>query len=152
MVEADAAAYQLPPGAFDVALCLGACFIWGHIGGAARALRPAVRPGGQPAVGEPYWRRGAEPAEAATSASADLTGTVGRLEAAGATLTGVIASSDDDWDGYESLHWRAIEEWIQENPAAPEVAELRRQNLQRRAEYLEERRERLGWAIFTARL
>jgi hypothetical protein len=32
------------------------------------------------------------------------------------TITGIIAASDDDWDRYESLHWRALEEWLAEHP------------------------------------
>ena len=35
---ADAAAYPLEPHAWDAALCLGASFVWGHIGDAATAL------------------------------------------------------------------------------------------------------------------
>ena len=38
---ADAAAYPLEPGAWDAALCLGASFVWGHVGDAASSLLPS---------------------------------------------------------------------------------------------------------------
>ena len=54
---ADAAGIELEPDTLDAALCLGAAFVWGSIADAAAALRPAVRPGGFVAIGEPFWRR-----------------------------------------------------------------------------------------------
>ena len=54
---ADAREYPLEPKAWDAALCLGAAFVWGHIGDAAAALLPAVKPGGFVAIGEPFWRQ-----------------------------------------------------------------------------------------------
>ena len=42
----------------------------------------------------------------------DLTATAERFTATGLALTGIIAASEDDWDRYESPHWRAMEEWL----------------------------------------
>ena len=36
--------------------------------------------------------------------------TAARFEGQGFRITGVIGASQDDWDHYESLHWRAVEE------------------------------------------
>jgi SAM-dependent methyltransferase len=58
---ADAASFDLEPDCYDVAMAIGTCFIWGHIGHAARALAPGVKRGGSLALGEPYWR--SEPPE-----------------------------------------------------------------------------------------
>jgi hypothetical protein len=58
-----------------------------------------------------------------------------------------IRASDDDWDRYESLHWRAIEEWLAEQPDAV----LRAQHEGYRRGYLRYERELLGWAIFVGR-
>jgi ubiquinone/menaquinone biosynthesis C-methylase UbiE len=52
----DASTISLDPATSDVALCLGASFVWGNIADAAAALAPAVRAGGFVAVGEPFWR------------------------------------------------------------------------------------------------
>jgi SAM-dependent methyltransferase len=122
---ADAAAYHLEPETWDAALCLGASFVWGNIGDAATALVPAVRPGGFVAVGEPFWRQ--EGVEA--DGFVDLAGTVERFHSAGLALTGLIAASDDDWDRYESLHWRALEEWLAANPEHRDAAEMRGQHV-----------------------
>jgi hypothetical protein len=44
----------------------------------------------------------------------------GALRRAGFAVTGLVAASEDDWDRYASLHWRAIEEWLAENPTTRE--------------------------------
>ena len=111
---ADAADYPLEPETWDAALCLGASFVWGHIGDAATALAPAVRPGGFVAIGEPFWHE----AGAEADGFVDLAATVERFQSAGLALTGLIAASEDDWDRYESLHWRALEEWLAATPRA----------------------------------
>jgi hypothetical protein len=59
----------------------------------------------------------------------------------------MIAASDDDWDRYESLHWRAVEEWLAEHPDEELNARLE----ERRQHYVVQRRGWLGWAIFVGR-
>ena len=73
--------------------------------------------------------------------------TVARFERAGFAVTGLIAASGDDWDRYESLHWRAIEEWLAEQPDD----EFRAKHTGYRRAYLRYERELLGWAIFVGR-
>ena len=146
----DAAEFPLEPDAWDAVLCLGASFIWGTIAETAMTLAPAVRPGGFLAVGEPYWRR---PPDAASpwAAYADLPGTVARFEAAGIALTGLIDASDDDWDRYESLHWRAVEEWLDEEPGHPDAADVRARHESNRDDFVRTQRALLGWAILVGR-
>jgi len=143
----DAATIELEPGTLDAALCLGAAFVWGSIADAAAALRPAVRPGGFVAIGEPFWRRWPLPDGVDPEGYVPLSETAARLEAAGFALTGLVAASEDDWDRYEGLHWRAMEEWLAEHPDE----ELRALHEQRRADYLRLQRSLLGWAIFVGR-
>jgi SAM-dependent methyltransferase len=135
---ADAARVSEWP-ACDAALCLGAAFVWGHIGDAAAALAQAVRAGGAIAVGEPFWRGAGRDEQG----FADLPQTVARFEAAGVDLTGIVAASEDDWDRYKSLQWRAAVE--------TEDAGVMETHLGRRDYYLSARRAELGWAIFTGR-
>lgn len=144
---ADAASFPIGAESFDAALCLGAAFVWGTIGDAAAALRPAVRPGGFVAIGEPFCQTWPLPDGTDPEGYVPLLETVGRLEQAGFALTGMLAASDDDWDRYESLHWRALEEWLAEHPDE----ELRARHEQRRDDYLRTRRPLLGWAIFVGR-
>ncbi len=148
---ADAARVALEAEAFDAALCLGASFVWGTIAEAAAVLCPTVRGGGFVAIGEPFWRRWPLPEGVDDIGYVDLAGTVERFEAAGLATTGVIASSDDDWDRYESLHWRAVEEWLAENPDDERAGEIRERHARRRDDHFRYRRELLGWAIFVGR-
>ena len=143
----DAADIALEPESFHAALCIGAAFVWGTIGDAAAALRPALRPGGCVAVGEPFWPSWPLPDGIDPEGFVSLSETVGRLERAGFGLTGIVAASEDDWDRYESLHWRALDEWLADHPDS----ELRAGHEEKRAAYLRDRRGRLGWAIFVGR-
>jgi SAM-dependent methyltransferase len=147
----DAKAYKQPEKSFDAALCLGAAFVWGHIGDAAAALRPAVRPGGFVVVGEPFWRTWPLPENHAPQSFVDLPATVKRFESPGLQLVGLISSSEQDWDHYESLHWRAIEEWLADGPDSNESAPIHRADQQFRDDYLDFQRELLGWAMFVGR-
>ena len=124
----------------DAALCLGAAFVWGHIGDAAAALAQVVEGGGAIAVGEPFWREAGRDDDAFV----DLARTVARFEAAGVDLTGIVAASEDDWDRYRSLEWRTAVEL-----GGDDVMET---HLRRRESYLGGARAQLGWAIFTGRV
>ena len=137
---ADAREFPLEPETWDAALCLGAAFVWGNIGDAAAAMVPAVKRGGFVAIGEPYWKTPSR----VDDGYVDLAGTVDRFTATGLALTGIIAASEDDWDRYESPHWRAMEEWL---ATQSDADELRAMHERRRREHLI-RREQLGWAIF----
>ena len=145
---ADGKTFPVEPESFDAALCLGATFVWGRMQDAAPQLLRAVRPGGFVAIGEPYWRSSPPPEGVRHEGYVDLAGTVARLAGAGATLTGLVDSSLDDWDRYESLHWRALEEWL---AAHPRERELRDAHERRRDTYLRIERGLLGWAVFVGR-
>jgi SAM-dependent methyltransferase len=145
---ADAATVALEPDAWDAALCLGASFVWGSIGDAATALVPAVRRGGFVAIGEPFWRRWPPPDGVDDAGYVDLAGTCNRFVGAGVAITGLIAADEDDWDRYESLHWRALEEWLALHPGADDI---RGGHERAREEYLRSGRALLGWAILVGR-
>jgi SAM-dependent methyltransferase len=147
IVTADAGTYSLEPETWDAALCLGASFVWGNIGDAASVLAHAVRPGGFVAIGEPFWLESG----AAEDDFVDLAATVDRFQSGGLSLTGLIAASEDDCDRYESLHWRALEEWLAANREHADADAIRGHHLARRDDYLRSQRSRLGWAIFVGR-
>ena len=147
---ADASDLRLAAAEWDAALCLGASFVWGTIADAGTALAPAVRRGGGVAVGEPFWRQWPPPNGIEPDDFVALDATVSRFEDAGLDLTGIIAASEDDWDRYESLHWRALEEWLGEHPGHDDADAMRERHVAFRSEYLR-RRELLGWAIFVGR-
>ena len=151
IVEGDAAAFSLEPGAWDAALCLGASFVWHGLDGTLEALAPSVRPGGNVVVGEPFWRAWPLPEGIDDLGYLPLRETVARFEAAGLALVSLLASSEDDWDTYESLHWRALEQWLAANPDDRDAPKIRERHEASRDAYLRHERALLGWAIFVAR-
>jgi precorrin-6B methylase 2 len=148
IIEGDAAAFPIDPGSFDAALCLGASFVWDGLDGTLEALAPAVRAGGHVAVGEPFWRTWPLPEGVDDLGYLPLLDTAAKLERAGLALVTLIASSEDDWDTYESLHWRALEEWLAANPDEPDASTIRERFEDARDAYLRHDRALLGWAIF----
>jgi SAM-dependent methyltransferase len=145
VVESDGREFPLEPEAWDVALCLGATFVWDDLDGTLSALVPAVRPGGHVVVGEPFWRR-SPPVGMDDMGYVSLAETGAKVERHGISLIGLISSSTDDWDRYESLHWRAVEDWLAEN----DDNEIRLANEEHKRRYLA-RRDAFGWAIFLAK-
>jgi SAM-dependent methyltransferase len=151
VVEGDAAAFPLEPEGYDAALCLGASFVWHGLDGTLAALAPAVRPGGHVVVGEPFWRSWPLPEAVDDMDYLPLRGTVARFEAARLPLVTLIAASEDDWDTYESLHWRAVEEWLAGHLDDPDAAGIRDRHERARDDYLSFQRGLLGWAILAGR-
>jgi SAM-dependent methyltransferase len=145
----DAAGAALEPEAYDAALCLGASFVFGSLADTVEALAPAVRSGGFVAVGEPYWRRLPLPEDYGDRDDpwTTLEGTVTAFETSGLPVVSLIASSEDDWDRYETLHWRSVELWLAENPGDPDASEIRARHEREKRTYLRHGREYLGWAI-----
>jgi SAM-dependent methyltransferase len=152
IVEGDAAAFPLEPQAWDAVLCLGASFVWVDLPGTLDALTPTVRPGGHVVVGEPYWRQPPpEDRPDGPETFVSLAETVQRFEVAGLDVVALIAASEDDWDRYESLHWRSIAEWLAEHPDDPGAADLRARHELAKETYLRWNRDLLGWALFAGR-
>ena len=151
IVEGDAAAFPVDPGTFDAALCLGASFVWDGLDGTLDALIPAVRAGGHIAIGEPFWRSWPLPDGVEDLGYVPLRETVATIEDAGLALVTLIASSEDDWDSYESQHWRAVEEWLAANPDDPDAISIRERHEESRKSYFHHERSLLGWAIFVGR-
>jgi cyclopropane fatty-acyl-phospholipid synthase-like methyltransferase len=146
----NGASASLEPEAYDAALCLGASFVFGDLAETVDRLAPAVKPGGYVAVGEPFWRRLPLPDDYGDRDQpwTTLEGTVTIFETSGLPVVSVIASSEDDWDRYETLHWHAVERWLAANPDDPDAHEFRSRHEQYKRNYLRHQREFLGWAIF----
>ena len=155
-IEGDAAAHPPEPASVDLAVCLGASWIWGGHRGTLAALRGFVRPGGLVLVGEPYWRREPDPAylAAAELSAGDFSTLHGNVEIAaeeGFTFLYALPSRDEDWDRYELLQVRAAERWALANPDDPDVDELLARTRRGSDAYLRWGRDTLGWAIYLFR-
>ena len=146
----DASQRTHEPESYDTALCLGASFVYGSLADTVDALAPAVRPGGHVVVGEPYWRRLPLPDdyEDRNEPWTTLEGTMVVFETSGLPVVSVIASSEDDWDRYDTLHWQAVEQWLVANPTDPDADDIRSRHERYKRTYLRHQREVLGWAIF----
>jgi ubiquinone/menaquinone biosynthesis C-methylase UbiE len=153
-VHADGKDFPIGAESYDSALCLGATFIYGGLSETVTTLARGVKVGGFIAVGEPYWRRNQLPAEFDPEEGWNflpLAETVGLFEAAGVEFVTLIASSQEDWDRYESLHWFTLEEWLRQNPDHPDANEFRKLGQHFRDSYLRWTRDLLDWAIFVGR-
>jgi SAM-dependent methyltransferase len=153
VVEADAATYE-PGRRYDAALCLGATFVYGGLVPTLERLRPTAP---LLAVGEPFWRVWPLPEAADGPRRTDedlwlpLGETVERAESTGVRVVSLIASSEDDWDRYESLHWQTLDEWLSANPGHSQAHEFRELGASHRARYLAWERGAMGWAILACR-
>ena len=155
-VEGDAAAHPPGPGSVDMAVCLGASWIWGGHRGTLKALRGFVKPGGLVVVGEPHWRREPDPDYLATAglANGDFSTLHGSVEIAteeGFTLVYALPSRDEDWDRYEFLQVRAAERYALAHPDDPDVGELLARTRRGTDAYLRWGRDTLGWSILLFR-
>ena len=154
LVEADAATFELDR--YDAALCLGATFVYGGLVPTLERLSAAAP---LVAVGEPYWRTWPPPPEAAQDAQPvvaqeeflPLRETVERAESTGVQVVYLIASSEDDWDRYDSLHWQTLDRWLAANAQHPQAAEFRARGADYRERYLRWQRDALGWTILVCR-
>ena len=153
ILEMGGADYHPEHATFDFANCVGASWIFGGHAATLRALRDAVRPGGQALVGEPFWT--SEPAAdylAWSGLRADDFGTHASNVEDGAALGLVpllaLVSSPEDWDLYETLQWRAAALYAAANPDDPDVPELVDRVGRSRHEYLTWGRQTLGWSLY----
>ncbi len=156
LIEGDAAAHAPEPASVDLAVCLGASWIWGGHRGTLQALRGFTRPGGLILVGEPYWRGEPDPAylaaaEVTAGEFSTLHGNVAIATEEGLTLIYALPSRDEDWDRYEMLQVRAAERWALAHPDDPDVDELLARARRGADAYLRWGRDTLGWAIYLFR-
>jgi SAM-dependent methyltransferase len=156
-IQGDAGDHEPPPGQADLAICLGASWIWGGLDGTLGALARVARPGGLVLVGEPFWKRQPELAylEAAgipANLCSDLHGNVAIGEAQGLVLQYVMPSRDQDWDRYEALQRRAAERYAAAQPEDPDVPDLLAEVRRSTDAYLRWGRDTLGWAIYLFRV
>lgn len=156
-LEMDGADYQPDePESFDLAVCLGASWIFDGHEGTLAALKALTKPGGMIVVGEPYWRQEPDPDYLKTAGfKRDLFGNhyenVQVGQALGLTLLYTLDSNLDNWDTYEGLQWYAAENYALAHPDDPDVLELRERIRASKHEYLQWGRDTLGWTIYLFR-
>jgi ubiquinone/menaquinone biosynthesis C-methylase UbiE len=154
LLQMGGADYQPQPGErFDLAVCMGASWIFDGHQGTLAALQKMIKPGGLILVGEPFWKKEPDPAylqaeDFQRNIFGDHYDNMKTAEALGLTLLHTIVSDDNDWDRYEGLQWQAAVRYAQANLDDPDNPELLRRVAKGRETYLRWGRETLGWALY----
>ena len=155
-IEGDAGKYEIPPSSYDVISCIGATWIRGDLDGTLRFMRPGLKEKGLLMVGEPFWRQVPLPEEYKRMLTEDdlrmnfrdLASTLRRIEDNGMEPIGMILASEDDWDRYETAHWRNVEQWANTNSEDPDAREFQATMRREREIYLRWGRTYMGWGVF----
>jgi len=155
-IEGDGAKQNFEPHSFDLAMCLGASWVWGGHLGTIEALKKLVKPGGLMLLGEPYKLKDPEPAyvEAEPDFAASMVTHAENVEiaqSAGLNPLYSIVSDHNDWDRYEGLCLRAAQLFAEENPDDPDAAEILDMRRGEYDLYLKHSRDTAGWAIYLFR-
>lgn len=142
--------YAVEPAAFDVAVCLGATFIWGGFHQALRQIKKALKPGGRMILGEPYYNQEVVPEEL-IKYEGDIHPEFELLQISreeGFEVEWGARASQDDWDRYVSGSWGSLLRWIEENPDHPEHAYVRDYLHRHQDIYFRYQRQYEGWGIY----
>lgn len=147
----DASTFELEPESFDLAVCLGACHVYGGIRPTLERLAHAVCPGGKVLVGDGYWKQ--EPAPeylTALETTRDELQTHAENVATGVSL-GLIpmyacVCSEDEWDRFEWLHMH--ESFASRQPDDPQLPAVIAHNHAWRDIYLRWGRDTLGFGLY----
>lgn len=149
IVCANAAEYPFEKHGFDVALCIGASFIWDGYRPTIRTMKKAIHATGKLVVGEPYWLKGGVPSEYTEQQAVHTEYELLQItREEGFDLEYVVRASHDDWDRYEAGDWYGLIRWIEENPDHPERQDVIDHLHKAQDEYLRYGREYLGWAMY----
>ena len=155
ILNMDGAEYK-PDRSFDLAMCIGASWIYQGHRGTLRALKSMTGPGGLVLVGEPFWLK--EPEEAylvAEDHTRDMFGThyenVLTGEEEGLIPLYTLVSNQDDWDHYETLQWNAADRYARDHPDDSDLAEIMLHVAHGRASYLRWGRDTVSWALYLFR-
>jgi ubiquinone/menaquinone biosynthesis C-methylase UbiE len=156
-LEMDAAQYKPETGEHsDLAMCIGATWIYGGYRNTVRALCRMTMSSGFVMVGEPFWRKNPPQeylhSEGLSAESFDTHhGNATTGESEGLRLVFTLVSSQEDWDRSEGLHWSTAAEYALAHPDDTDLEELLARDSKERESFLRWGRDTLGWAIYLFR-
>jgi len=155
ILNMDGADYS-PDQLFDLAMCIGASWVYKGHRGTLSTLKTMTKPEALILVGEPFWLKDPDDAYlVAENLTRDMFGThcenvlVGEDEGLFPLYT--MVSNQDDWDRYETLQWYAAEMHARDNPDDPDVSEILTRVARGRTNYLQWGRDTVGWAMYLFR-
>jgi SAM-dependent methyltransferase len=138
---------------YDLAMCIGASWIYGGYRGTIVTLRKMIKLGGLIVVGQPFWVN--EPSKEYLNKvkikKEDFNthqNNVKKGEEEGLTCIYTLVSNCDDWDHYESLKWWNVNSYVRDNPNDDDIQELLERTKLEKDIYLQWERELLGWGLY----
>jgi ubiquinone/menaquinone biosynthesis C-methylase UbiE len=145
----DGAKFQFEKGAYDVAACIGASFIWGDYRSTIKAMKEAINPKGKLVIGEPYSLKEPIPPEYEEGQGIHTEHELLQIARdEGFDFEYMVRASHDDWDRYEATNWLGLVKWLEENSDHPDRLQVKDWFYKIQDEYLKYGREYLGWAVY----
>jgi cyclopropane fatty-acyl-phospholipid synthase-like methyltransferase len=152
-LEHDVGTYTADSTCFAAGLCIGSGAAFGFFADVAKRMSRLVQPGGLLLIGDCYWKQ--EPAEEYLQfLGIDrkvYSSHEGNLETARQLQLRPLwstTSSDEEWDAYEELYRRNIEDYVAENPEDPDVPAMIEQVRTWNRMYHEHGRSTLGFGFY----
>lgn len=142
--------YKFKPQTFDVAICLGASFVWGGFRRAIQRMSDALKDEGKIVIGEPYFTKERVPQDL-VKFEGDLHTEHQILEISREekfNVEFVVRANRDDWDRFVSSNWYGLIRWIDENPTHPERHYVIDYLNRKQDTYFRYQKEYEGWAIY----
>lgn len=158
-VQGDAGAKieRFADGSFDVGMCIGSTHALGGLVPTLQALGAKVKKGGYLLIGEGYWKQrpcseylealgGADESELQSHAA-----NVRTAEELGLVPLWSYVTRDEEWDEYEWLYSKSIEDYCREQPDDPDRDAMLEKIRAWRRTYLTWGRDTLGFGLYLFR-
>ncbi len=142
--------HVVEPGSFDIAMCIGASFIWGGFRETLQGMKNAIGPNGRLVIGEPYWIKEPVP-EPYLKENPGFFREIDILRIAreeGFDMQYLIRSSEQGWDEYEGGNMLGLTHWLDNNPDHPDRQQVIDWMHKLQDDYLTYGREYLGFAVY----
>jgi SAM-dependent methyltransferase len=146
----NGAEYEFQKQGYDVAICIGASFIWGDFQLTVKAMKEAIPSQGKLVIGEPYWLKEPAPNEIKDE-NAEVRTELELLKIAreeGFDIQYMLRASHEDWDRYEACNWVGLTKWLEKNPDHPEIQDVIDWFYKIQDDYLRFGREYLGFSVY----
>lgn len=152
----DAALYEASPATFDVIVCLGTAAVHGDVTGALAALVPALTPDGILLLGEatidaPIPKRYQEHLRAQRWHVPSSRELLEAFDAAALEVVMALRATQDEWDRYMSLQWKAVSDHARAHPADAQAQEFLDTARDEQELYLRYQRRVMDWTVFALR-
>ncbi|MCX7569386.1 class I SAM-dependent methyltransferase [Tumebacillus sp. DT12] len=158
-VQGDAGAEieRIADGSFDVGMCIGSTHALGGLVPTLQALGAKVKKGGYLLIGEGYWKQrpcseylealgGADESELKSHAA-----NVQTAEELGLVPLWSYVTHDEEWDEYEWLYSKSVEDYCSEQPDDPDRDAMLAKIRGWRRTYLTWGRDTLGFGLYLFR-